>query len=242
MIINNEFLAKMEPLFIKDYFNFNPEITKVTPKQFGDLWLTYKLPTMMDDFSKNHREINRIQGRVGIYLSTDKEFTEIANRCDVRFMEKPHDLYNFVVWYSNHFSFRVGDDDSFNWNKKHEEPVTVNIDYKPIMEKVKKGKKVYLQVILQLYFYQINQENYKINLSDYSVRMPFNLMEIDGETLLKQTSMSEEDKIKEEKIKVIMPEMEQNKIKQIEEPRNVKPLKKEVDEAKKGSFNSMKTW
>lgn len=163
------------------------KVSDINSNGKGQLTLQYNLPKMLEDFNKTHKEINRVQGRIGIYLSTDKEFTQIAQRCDTRFMENPHDHFNFVVWYTNHFSFRSSQDGNFNWNSKFKDPITVNVDYKPILsEENQKSEIVYVQLILQLYFYQINTETLKIDLSDYSIRLPYNLVEIPTKDLLKQ--------------------------------------------------------
>ena len=121
----------------------------------------FKLPVMSKEFAANHPEINRVQGRVGVYLSRNKEFMEMATRCDTRFMDDPHKYYDFSVYYFNYFGYRETGN-TFNWNKRFVQESKVMVDAETVLDNG--SGPIMVQAILQLYFYQIERQDLKINL------------------------------------------------------------------------------
>lgn len=51
---------------------------------------------MLEDFNIKNLSINRIEYDFQIYFSRDKEFIEIAERCDTKFIDEPEKLYQFT--------------------------------------------------------------------------------------------------------------------------------------------------
>lgn len=182
MLISSEFLPRSQPIFISQYFNLDPKSMKVTPNE-KIIEVLFKLPVMSKEFAANHPEINRVQGRVGVYLSRNKEFMEMATRCDTRFMDDPHKYYDFSVYYFNYFGYRETGN-TFNWNKRFVQESKVMVDAETVLDNG--SGPIMVQAILQLYFYQIERQDLKINLSDFSVRIPYATLEVSEDQLKKK--------------------------------------------------------